>query len=69
MEALWKANQIEPANPADLRELIAQGGKLGAKPFASPVTDFYLTNPIARASAVMADCSAMRRGRKLDAAE
>jgi NADH-quinone oxidoreductase subunit G len=24
----------------------------------SPVTDYYLTNPIARASAIMAECSA-----------
>ncbi len=39
-------------------------GALGAKgevsdaPFASPVKDFYLTNPIARASVTMAECSA-----------
>jgi len=38
--------------------------KLGAKgdvsdaPFASPIKDFYLTNPIARASVTMAECSA-----------
>jgi NADH-quinone oxidoreductase subunit G len=28
-----------------------------ATPLASSVTDFYLTNPIARASATMAECS------------
>ena len=28
-----------------------------------PVADFYLTNPIARASAVMAECSALAQGR------
>ncbi len=28
-----------------------------AKPLASPITDFYLTNPIARASVTMAECS------------
>jgi NADH-quinone oxidoreductase subunit G len=28
----------------------------------SPVDDFYLTNPIARASAVMAECSAIAEG-------
>jgi NADH-quinone oxidoreductase subunit G len=39
-------------------------GKLGAKgkvsdaPFASPIKDFYFTNPIARASVTMAECSA-----------
>jgi NADH-quinone oxidoreductase subunit G len=40
-------------------------GKLGAKgkvsdaPFASPIVDFYQTNPIARASVTMAECSAL----------
>ena len=29
----------------------------------SPIDDFYLTNPIARASAVMAECSALAEGR------
>ena len=31
-------------------------------PFASAIEDFYLTNPIARASAVMAECSAIAEG-------
>lgn len=31
-------------------------------PFASTVADFFLTNPIARASATMAECSALARG-------
>ena len=29
---------------------------------ARPIDDFYLTNPIARASAIMAECSVHRRG-------
>ena len=37
--------------------------------FASPVKDFYLTNPIARASAVMAECSALAKGGFKQAAE
>ena len=39
-------------------------GKLDKAPFRSVIDDFYLTNPIARASAVMAECSALaeRRG-------
>jgi NADH-quinone oxidoreductase subunit G len=45
------------------------GGRLPSEPFASPVKDFYLTNPIARASRVMAECSALRAGRRLEAAE
>jgi len=36
-----------------------------AAPFASPVSDFYLTNPVARASAIMAECSAVARGETL----
>ncbi len=37
--------------------------------FTSAVQDFYLTNPIARASAVMAECSALAKGRLQQAAE
>ena len=36
-------------------------GSMGAEPFASPIRDFYLTNPIARASAVMAEMSALKK--------
>jgi NADH-quinone oxidoreductase subunit G len=40
-------------------DLAAVGGEgeADAAPFVSPVSDFYLTNPIARASVTMADCS------------
>ena len=39
-------------------------------PFRSAISDFYLTNPIARASATMAECSALAAGqRTLTAAE
>ena len=43
---------------ADMPDLKA--GEVDAAPFETPVKDFYLTNPIARASAVMAECSAGR---------
>ena len=43
--------------------------KMSASAFASPVKDFYLTNPIARASAVMAECSALARNKFQAAAE
>ena len=33
-------------------------------PLTSPVADFYLTNPIARASAIMAECSQLQAGLK-----
>jgi NADH-quinone oxidoreductase subunit G len=32
-------------------------GEMGPAPFAGAVTDFYMTNPICRASATMAECS------------
>ena len=32
-------------------------------PFRSVIEDYYLTNPIARASAVMAECSALAEDR------
>jgi NADH-quinone oxidoreductase subunit G len=41
----------------DLAQL-GSDGTLSDSPLKSPVTDFYMTNPIARASNVMAECSA-----------
>ena len=62
-------DSIEPANPAAIEKLAALGGKTEKTPFHSPVRDFYLTNPIARASAVMAECSALASGKLATAAE
>ena len=42
---------------------------LSGPAFASPIRDFYLTNPIARASVVLAECSAMHLGPAAEAAE
>jgi NADH-quinone oxidoreductase subunit G len=36
-------------------------GPLGAEPFKAAISDFYLTNPIARASAVMAELSVLQK--------
>ena len=41
--------------------LAAGSGALGTEPFGAAVRDFYLTNPIARASAVMAELSALKK--------
>jgi NADH-quinone oxidoreductase subunit G len=62
-------DRIEPADPEDLRKLAERGGTPDKTPFRSAVTDFYLTNAIARASAVMAECSALAAGKIPDAAE
>ena len=65
-QALYKAHplmmrlgQIAPGEGADIHKLAALGGKADKAPFHSSVADFYFTNPIARASAVMAECSAI----------
>ena len=57
---LARIGQIMPGgavgHPAACRLV---GGTPDKAPFRSVVEDFYLTNPIARASAVMAECSAL----------
>jgi NADH-quinone oxidoreductase subunit G len=60
---------IKPAERRDFERLAALGGGLEGPAFRSPVRDFYLTNPIARASAVMAECSSMHLGPTAEAAE
>ncbi|WP_419912587.1 NADH-quinone oxidoreductase subunit NuoG [Hoeflea sp.] len=60
---------IVPADGAAISRLAASGGKLDPAGFESAVSDFYLTNPIARASAVMAECSALARDAGKVAAE
>ncbi|MEM8687200.1 MAG: NADH-quinone oxidoreductase subunit NuoG [Pseudomonadota bacterium] len=62
-------DQREVADAGDLGVLTNAAGRMNTSAFSSTISDFYLTNPIARASTVMAECSALRRGRKLDAAE
>jgi NADH-quinone oxidoreductase subunit G len=42
-------------------KLVAAGAKLGSEPFGTAIEDYYLTNPIARASTVMAELSALQR--------
>jgi NADH-quinone oxidoreductase subunit G len=66
---LARINQIMASDPAGLRELADQAGPMSSDAFHSPVRDFYLTNPIARASFTMAECSALRHRSRLQAAE
>ncbi|WP_135210057.1 NADH-quinone oxidoreductase subunit NuoG [Vitreimonas flagellata] len=49
--------------------LIGADGTISNEPFRSSVADFYLTNPIARASKTMAECSRLRAGADKVAAE
>ena len=64
-------DQVPSADAGPLSSLADLGGALDKAPFISVIGDFYLTNPIARASAVMAECSAMQanRMRQTQAAE
>jgi NADH-quinone oxidoreductase subunit G len=62
-------DEIAPSDVGAVAAAAKLGGRLGKTAFASPVKDFYLTNPIARASAVMAECSALARGGFKQAAE
>jgi NADH-quinone oxidoreductase subunit G len=66
---LMRLDQIEAGKADDVRALAAKGGAIDKAPFKSTVEDFYLTNPIARASAVMAECSRLAAGHMLTAAE
>jgi NADH-quinone oxidoreductase subunit G len=49
------AGHIQPAT----WQSFGRQGKLGRAAFVSPIEDFYRTDPISRASTVMAECSAL----------
>ncbi|HEY8332195.1 MAG TPA: NADH-quinone oxidoreductase subunit NuoG [Tardiphaga sp.] len=66
---LMRLDQIEAGDGASIKTLASKGGSVDKAAFKSPVADFYLTNPIARASAVMAECSRLASGQLLTAAE
>ncbi len=58
-----RIGQIAPGDTADIERLAARGSVADKTPFRSSMHDFYFTNPIARSSAVMAECSAIAGGR------
>jgi NADH-quinone oxidoreductase subunit G len=60
---LMRIGQVTPADAGALQKLATLGGTADRAPFGSIIDDFYFTNPIARASAVMAECSAIAQGR------
>ncbi|MGC4390643.1 NADH-quinone oxidoreductase subunit NuoG [Agrobacterium sp. M50-1] len=66
---LAETDEIVAGKATDIEALAAHAGSLNKSAFASTVKDFYLTNPIARASAVMAECSALARNNFQAAAE
>jgi NADH-quinone oxidoreductase subunit G len=50
---------VEPADTAAIKRLAKTAGKAGKERFGRAIEDFYLTNPIARASAIMANLSGL----------
>ncbi len=54
---------------ADIEALAKLAKPVKGQAMVSPIADYYLTNPIARASATMAECSALAKERAADAAE
>ena len=59
---LMRLDAVTPAPLAGVTALAARQGALAVEPFANAVSDYYLTNPIARASPIMADLSALKKG-------
>jgi NADH-quinone oxidoreductase subunit G len=66
---LARLDQLTVADATTLTNLAKFEGSMSSAPFRSPIRDFYLTNPIARASKVMANCSELKNARTLEAAE
>ena len=54
---MMRLDQIARSENADFAALSKLGGTAEKSALVSPVSNFYFTNPIARASAVMAECS------------
>jgi NADH-quinone oxidoreductase subunit G len=66
---LARLDQITPADSAGIAQLAKLVGKVSTEPLRSAVSDFYMTNPIARASRIMGECAALASGAALKAAE
>ena len=58
---LARLDAVEAAGPEGIDAIARKTSLLGKEPFTASVRDFYLTNPIARASAVMAEMSALKK--------
>jgi NADH-quinone oxidoreductase subunit G len=58
---LARIGAVHAASRDGVEALAKKGSPITQEPFASPISDFYLTNPIARASTVMAEMSALKK--------
>ena len=59
---LGAIDTVEPADATAVERLAKPTPQVQKQPFGRAVTDFYLTNPIARASRTMAEMSALKAG-------
>ena len=66
---LMRIDQITAGDATDITKLAKLTGTPDKAPLKSGVADFYFTNPIARASAIMAECSALANAAHKTAAE
>lgn len=57
---LARLDEVVPAAAGAIETLAKSAGSHDSEPFKNAIGDFYLTNPIARASAVMAEMSALK---------
>jgi NADH-quinone oxidoreductase subunit G len=64
-----KLDEFAASEPFDAAQLAASDAAYSSARVVSSIADFYMTNPIARASAVMAECSALAEGFAREAAE
>ena len=58
--ALARLGAVPPADPAAITSLAAAAGTMTNVPFKPTIADYYLTNPISRASAIMAELSVLK---------
>jgi len=64
-----RVDQITAGDAGDIKKLAKLGGAPEKAHLRSSIVDFYFTNPIARASAIMAECSALANAAAKTAAE
>jgi NADH-quinone oxidoreductase subunit G len=57
-----RVDDIASGSTSDVESLANIGGMPVKIPFISTIDDFYLSNPVARASTTMAECSAIAEG-------
>ena len=62
--SLIRIGAIAPEDVAAVKTLAAGAAKLDRAPFGRALDDFYLTNPIARASRIMGEMSRYQQGRR-----